>query len=283
MKFLYRIWQLKIKTRGAAKAYSHIDKTQRGIKIDFRSESSINRTPNSGEITLYNINPKDIAAIASEYVRGKAVNAKSSVELQAGYDDTMGIVLFGSIYEAISSFTPGRNSIKLNIMNNTPTEQSNYFVISLANNATFKDICAEVATKAQLSLQYDARIPNREIRDFAFAGGLAQQVDNLRKYYPDELVILIDKKKLVVKSIKTKQPSIPLIKKESGLIGTPLPTAEGCNIQTFLMPSVYASDYIKLESINIPNLNGIYRIQTITHRGSSEGNEWYSEMKCIKA
>lgn len=283
MKFLHRIWRLKIKTESISKAYVHTDRTQRDLRIDFKSESSINRTPNNGEITLYNINPQDIAAIASQYVRGKAAASPSTVELEAGYGDTMGIILYGSIYEAVSSFQPANNSLKLNIMNNTPTDQSKYFILSLANNTTFKDICGEIASKTGLTLKYDSKIPNREIKDFSFAGDLKQQLDNLRKYYPEDITIILSQKELVVKAIKTKQSSIPLIKKDSGLLGTPIPTAEGCDIRTYLIPTIYASDYIKLESENIPNLNGEYRIQTITHRGSSEGNEWYSEMKCIKA
>lgn len=282
MNLMHRIWQLKLKTTNIAKAYSHLDKQERSIKIEFKSESSINRAPNSGEVVLYNINPKDIASIASEYIRGKAANSPSEVELQAGYGDTMGIILYGSIYEAIASFHPGNNSIKLNIMNNTPTEQSKYFVVSLANNTTFKDICAEISNKAKLTLNYDPRIPNREIKDFSFAGNLKQQVDNLRKYYPDDILVYIKEKKLIVKSVETKQPSIPLITKDGGLLGTPLPTAEGCNIKTYLMPSIYASDYIKLESTNIPNLDSLYRVQTITHKGNSQDKDWYSEMTCIK-
>lgn len=311
MKLFNRIWQLVIKTDKIQKVYNHLKVDENCIRIEFSSDSSVNRVPNNGEITLYNISTSDIAALSTDYKKDTATMNPSVVELQAGYDDSMGIVLYGSIYEAIGNFQPNVNNIKLRIMNNTPTDQSNYFVLSLANNTTFKDVCAEIANKTKLKLDYDTRVENRVLQDFSFAGNLTQQIQNLRSLYSD-IDIFIDKKVLRIKSrkfyhkeiiekkktVKDKKGKkivtttkiekkrdmykIYSITESTGLIGSPIPNPQGCIIQTYLIPFIYASDFIELKSVKIPNLNGYYRVQTIKHRGSSHSDDWFSELQCIR-
>lgn len=284
MKFFDRCWEIKLTINKKTRIYSHYNAEDMGMRIEFKSESSVKGTPSNGELTMYGLPLQDIAFMSTNYVPGTGALKPSEIEVQAGYDNTLHLVLIGNILETTPSFDSANTNIKFKVMSGLAKNQSKlYSQVSMATKATFKDVCANIAKENNFVFKYDYHIPNRILRDYSFQGSVFQQIDELRSYYKD-IDIFIDKKTLFVKSKKRKPGETQriVISGTSGMINSPKPTPMGCEVTTYLMPQCYPGEFVKLESLKVPQLNGTYRIQTVKHQGSSRGTSWHTTFVLIR-
>lgn len=283
MNLFNRCWEVKITYDKKTRIYTHYDASKRGLQMEFKSESSVNGTPSNGDLTIHGLPMQDIAYLSTNYVPGTGALKPSEIEVQAGYDNTLHLVLIGNVMESTPDFDSSNPNVKFKIMSGLAKNQSSlYSQISLATNASFKDICANIAKTNNFVFKYDYKIPNKILRDYSFQGSVYQQIDELRTYYKD-IDIFIDKNTLYVKSKKIKGKTLRyVISGDSGMIKSPKPTPMGCEVTTYLMPQLYPGEFINMMSKKVPQLNGTYRIQTIKHSGSSNGNDWKTQLILIR-
>jgi len=86
--------------------------------------------------------------------------------------------------------------------------------------------------------------------------------------------------------------TIPLITPQSGLIGSPLAVEEqtssidkntepkrGFYVTTLLNPAIEPGSLIQIQSADV---DGVYVVDEIDHRGDTRGPEWYSNITCYE-
>lgn len=282
MPLFKRCYKLSIDIGSIRKTYQELSGDDVSLKIDFDVDMSANGNFNKGNITIIGLPQNDIALISTN--RNKDGTLKpSKLSLEVGYPNILGQILQGNIIEAEANFTAPDQSIKLGVMSAYESGQSQT-TASLAKNATFKDIAQAVASANNLTLKYDSSIPNKVIGDYSFRGTPFQQVQRLREYMPNDVDIAIKNDTLEVKNKKAPAGAKKIkIDSSSGLIGDPAPTLQGCNIRTLLNPAISVNDYVELKSARIPQLNGIYRILELKHRGTNRGDLWESALVTIRA
>lgn len=282
MDFFNRIWQLNIQFHnGQGKVYHKLTSKDTSLAISFSCESAVNTVPPSGEITISNITTDDLTYLATNYYPESGQLRPSQVELQAGYDTSLSIILFGNIHQTVPNFSTPDYSINLKIINGLQENQLNAFSsVSLKGSTTLRDILGNLATKNKLTLDIDSKITNRTLVDYSFQGSLHEQITSLRSYYHD-LELYIQNSKLIARAKGSPQPVKYKLTSETGLLGFPQPTPQGCQITTYLLSNLYAGDFIELETKRIPQLNGVYKVQKISHRGSSRAEEWKSSLVCV--
>jgi len=127
-----------------------------------------------------------------------------------------------------------------------------------------------------------ARISDRPVvnRAKVLVGNSLKLVENNLKddetYYIDEGKLYIIKQNEVVSDI------IPLVNASTGLLNTPTKKKYEVTFNTLLNPSIRIGCQVKLESIYAENLNGTYKVLTITYRGDSSGTDWSQEVICVR-
>lgn len=281
MNFFNRCWQFKIKIENQpAKIYQKLSPTDTELKINFKCEAVQNANAPSGALTIMGLPLKDITYLATNYHPGSGKLKTAEVELQAGYDGNLSILVIGNVYQVTPDFTTADYSISMKVINGLQSNQMNAFAsVSLRGNATLRDILANLASKNDLVLEIDPAISNRTLYDYSFQGLPSVQLDNLRASFKD-IDINIQGKKLIVKSKET--PSVVKYKltSKSGLLHNPVPSPVGCNLTTYLLPTLHVGDIIELDTIKLYQLNGLYKIIKLSHSGDSRGNEWFSNLTC---
>lgn len=282
MALFKRCYKLSIDIGNIRKTYQELSGDDVSLKIDFDVDMSANGSFSKGNITIIGLPQNDIALLATN--RNKDGTLKpSKISLEVGYPNILGQILQGNIIEAEANFTAPDQSIRLGVMSAYESGQAQT-TASLAKNATFRDIAQAVASANKLTLKYDSSIPNKVIGDYSFRGTPFQQVQRLREYMPDDVDIAIRNDTLEVKNKKAPAGAKKIkIDSDSGLIGDPAPTLQGCNIRTLLNPSLSVNDYIELKSARIPQLNGLYRIIELKHRGTNRGDLWESALVMNRA
>lgn len=224
---------------------------------------------------------KDIAFLSTNFKDG--VLAPSLVTLEAGYSNELAMILNGNIIAIEPDFTNPDTTLKMQIMAAVNNNLLNNHVFNnIKGSATFKDICILAANNNNLTLKYDDSILNKIIEDYAFNGTPLQQLKELQSFN-DKVDISIDKKHLIVSNKISNNVTKIIINSKNGLIGTPKPTAIGCEVTTLLRPSLLLSDIITLESVKLPQLNGDYKIINISHKGANRGDAWYTNLFLGKA
>lgn len=277
MPLFKRCYKLSIDIGNIRKTYQELSGDDVSLKIDFDVDMSVNGSFSKGNITIIGLPQNDIALLSTN--RNKDGTLKpSKLSLEVGYLNILGQILQGNIIEAEANFTAPDQSIRLGVMSAYESGQTQTSA-SLAKNATFRDIAQAVASANKLTLKYDLSIPNKVIGDYSFRGTPFQQVQRLREYMPDDVDIAIRNDILEVKNKKAPASARKIkIDSDSGLIGDPAPTLQGCNIRTLLNPALKVNDYVELKSARIPQLNGLYRIIELKHRGTNRGDLWESAL-----
>lgn len=281
MNFFNRCWQFKIQIEDQPpKIYQRISQDTAGLHITFQSEAVLNSIPPSGTITITGLPLSDITYLATSFIPDSGMLKKASVELQAGYDGNLSVVVIGNVCQATPNFTTSDYSIQLKIINGLQLNQLNAFAsVSLKGNATLRDILANIASKNNLVLDLDPSLNNRVLYDYSYQGSPFKQLASLRTYYND-LELDIQGNKLIARHKKSTRPVRYKLTSKSGLLGDPAPSPIGCNITTYLLPNLQVGDIIELETKKLYQLNGFYKINKITHKGESRGTQWQSEMLC---
>lgn len=274
MAIFKRCLRFSLQVEDLVKTYEENSINPLSLKVEFETEAGYNSISN-GNIILYGLNDKDAAFLSTNYKNGAYIN--SLVTLEAGYNDIYSLILNGNIIETIPDFSNPDYSVKFKVISGV--ENNNvlkYTTTSIKKNATLFDILKETANNNNLALDLDSTLKNKNIGDYTFQGTPFYQIENLRNYFNKDVLIYVENKKLVIKNEATKTQPILKLNNKSGLIGTPRPTNLGCEVITLLNANLRLNDFIELESLKIPQLNGTYRIMNIKHRGSNRGEAWNS-------
>lgn len=72
------------------------------------------------------------------------------------------------------------------------------------------------------------------------------------------------------------------INSSTGLIGIPEPHSVGIDLRMLMDVSLVPGQTIKLTSKLLPLYDGLYNIFSVTHHGSLRGNDFYSDLYCLK-
>lgn len=286
MNLFNRCWQLKIQLPNQrAKIYQKLTQDDVGFAIDFKVEDRVNSVAAHGSLTITGLLKDDVDYLATNYYAGsvKAGQEKEAakVELSAGYEGSLSLILYGNIYETVPVYSNTADySISMKVMNgNAANAISAFSSTSIKGRATLRDIFAGIAHKLGFTLELDPGLTNRVLVDYSFQGSASQQLDSLEKMFGD-LLISRQNNNLKV-SRRDTQPKVKYkLTAETGLLGVPQPTSEGVQLTTYLLPNLSSQDGVEVESHILPQLNGVYRIRAISHQGSTRGNTWQSTLAC---
>lgn len=230
-----------------------------GLAIKGKVSRKGGSTQAEANISIANLPIEDVQFLTtytSPYMKPKT---KKLIRIFAGYSKTgYGQIFSGDIEEAIPTDIPDTwlniKAKSLFYTNRTPLSYS-------VANVKSKDL-AESISKS-LGLKFDWQASSKKIFDqFHFTGSLTGLIKQFNKL--DDVTMYEDNGKLrVVDKVSPKPTSdkkVKLISKDSGMIGQPEPDQYGVKVRCLLDASLNLSQWIKLKSVKLPNLNGYYQI-----------------------
>lgn len=279
MAIFKRSWRLSIEIDGKVKTFQELKNNDLSLKIEF---DITNKTSSysDGTITIFNLSRDDMFFLAScaTISANGGIFKKNKIQLECGYGGDLGLILSGEIYEVSADFTSADRKITLKAQGNLAKNFTGDVAISINGNVDLKDICQELTAKQQLILEYDKAIKPISQAGYSFLGKPKQMINELRKSFKDLWFYLSeDGETLKVQPKENATAKNPQsLSKDTGLVGTPTPTQNGIKTTSLLNAALKVGSWVKLESSAITQYNRNYFICEVKHKGTNQGNEWYS-------
>ncbi len=273
------------------------------FKCKFYIERGDMQTPNSADVTIYNLSNQTAQRINSPEF--------TQLVIQGGYEGNFGLLFRGEVKQV----RLGREDAKDSYVAITAADGDsayNYSVTALslrAGQAAPQNVVEQLVAHMGLPIDYVPQLSTNSLPRGQVYFGLTR--DCLRKFARDNDCVwsIQDGKFLMVPQTAYRPGEIPLISPQTGLIGVPEQTPNGLQIRTLLNPSLKIGQCIQLEgpinrlrfgldlnSQGGPNSNlvqsetvaktnaaGLYYVLRVDHHGDTRGNEYYSDLTCLAA
>ena len=242
------------------------------IRIQFDIVKSVDAGLNSCRARIYNLSKDKRKKLVKE---DTDTTNKLEFLLKAGYNK-IETLFKGFVLECFSEKS-GADIVTTTVsMDGLVDAQGSYTSTTVKKGDAINVILKDMPNTTR------ARISERPVvnRAKVLVGNSLKLVENNLKddetYYIDEGKLYIIKQNEVVSDI------IPLVNASTGLLNTPTKKKYEVTFNTLLNPTIRIGCQVKLESIYAENLNGTYKVLTITYRGDSSGTDWSQEVICVR-
>lgn len=242
------------------------------LRCTFEVKKKDTQTPNTAEFKIYNITESTSAALKKSFTK---------IMCSAGYQGNFGLIFDGNIKGF--SLTRENTERVLTVTAGDGDVQYNYTVINktLAAGATPDSIIGEVTGAMGVGVGYKSTLDSTALpRGKVFYGRpseyMREQADNTGCTWSIQ-----DGKILMLKRSEVAPGKAVLLTPATGLIGVPTKSEDGVSGKCLLNPMLKIGSAIELQSKYASDLNGQYRLISVTHKGDTRGNDWYTEFTAL--
>lgn len=242
------------------------------IRIQFDSVKSVDGGLNSCRVRIYNLSENKRKKLIKE---DTDTNNKIEFLLKAGYNK-IETLFKGFVLESFSEKSGADIVTTIVAMDGLVDAQGSYTSQTVKKGDAINVILRDMPNTTR------AKISERPVvqRAKVLVGNSLKLVENNLK---DDETYFIDEGKLyIVKENEVISDLVPLVNAETGLLLTPTKKKYEVTFNTLLNPAIKIAGQVKLESLYAPNLNGTYKVLTITYRGDSHGTDWSQEVVCVR-
>lgn len=247
--------------------------TYSNLRITFNVTKTISSEPNTGEITIYNLNQNTRNLITTKYYQ--------HVELYICYrEDDFRLIFKGDVIS----------------INNSQSDLDIITHLKCADG--FKAYTDKTIVKILSAGQSDIVVVNEALASFNIQAATIDLPRNT--ILPRGKVLFCDAREAVSKvainnradwSIQDGQLAIIpkntalrndegyIISSATGMIGSPEKNDDGLEVTTLCNPYFKIGGLIRIES-QITEYNGNYKIKSIQHEGDLMGSDWKSKLVC---
>ena len=234
------------------------------IRVQFDIVKSVDGGLNSCRIRIYNLSSDKRKKLIKEDTNQ---SIKMPFLLKAGYNK-IETLFKGFVLESFSEKSGGDIVTTIVAMDGLVDAQGSYTSQTVKKGDAINVILRDMPNTTR------AKISERPVvqRAKVLVGNSLKLVENNLK---DDETYFIDEGKLyIVKENEVISDLVPLVNAETGLLLTPTKKKYEVTFNTLLNPAIKIAGQVKLESLYAPNLNGTYKVLTITYRGDSHGTDW---------
>lgn len=244
------------------------------------------QSPNRATFTVYNISDKTIYKLRKSFTK---------IIVNAGYIANYGLIFTGNI----KGFYEGRSGTDkyLKIYAGDGDEAYNYTVINktFAAGISATDQTAILSDAMGVKIGYQSQLSSAQLpRGKVFFG---RPQEYMRKVASTEQCTwsIQDGQITFLKRTELLPTEAVLLTPNTGLIGTPTRTEDGIEGECLLNPLLKIGAAVKIDQTYISDADvdynsdnnksslkaydgdGVYRLISITHKGDTRGNDWYSD------
>lgn len=287
-----RVYRLLVGKKGSN---SGLEITE--LRIQFKIEKTAKKNPNSNSIKIWNLKKETRAELEKPDTR---------CVLYAGYAEDAGPLLIfnGGVTFAWSSHDGPDIITEFELGDGAQEIRDTTVSLGYGKNIKSTQILNDVAKKMGTPLTLPSNAPERSwLNGLSYFGSARTLLDKVTKGSGLEWSIQNGNLQVIQKGMVTTRQGV-LISADSGMIKSPerdrAPNAEvnddgspkkkrkskttvakdedGWKVKTLLMPTLNPGDRVELEALEV---NGVFRIQELTHTGDSHEGDWQTEMKLV--
>lgn len=265
------------------------------LRIKFNVKKTGVQTPNSADITVYNISAKTQKLIQKEFTH---------VLLNAGYVGNFGLIFKGNIKQ----FITGRESATDTFINLNCGDGDQAYNFATINQTIKKGVQPQAQLNAALSSMnsmgvatgYMGQLPQISLpRGKVIYGNTREHLKKLADTYG--FTWSVQDGNLVFLSQKTYLPNQAVVlTSKTGMIGTPQQTTLGIDVKCLMNPNIKAHGRVQINNKSVAQMkidfwvpgsaantpasfqhDGMYYPIVIEHSGDTRGQDWYTNLKLL--
>lgn len=275
------------------------------FRVSFTISQSLKGEPRSAKIQIYNVNIETFSRIRQE---------GQKVILEAGYEGNHAIIFQGDLIQRYRTKAESGNDTCLIIMASTADQAHSYAVVnaSLPAGASPADIHQSILSEYGRYGVAKGFVP--ELAQTKLTRGKVMfcpakdamstfcRTHQLQYSYLDTGLACVP--------VRETFPGKPFVLNErTGLIGTPEMSLDGLKVTSLLRPEIRLDTTLQIENNSIfydesygtrkegaekkkksgqkqgdvLDVDGVYKVISLTHKGDTFGKNWYTEMNCVAA
>lgn len=262
------------------------------LRIQFEIVKTLDATPNSATIKVFNLNDDHVAQIENEY---------NDIILTAGYRDSFADIFAGNI-QFVAHYRQHTDHITEITAGDGDRDYRNAFVNeTLTAGSTDEDAVDRILATMGDTTKGTVQLANeRRVRGTIYTGQARDALTQIARKNGCNWSIQDGKLQMIRTDAMVGNAHV--LTAETGLLEAPEHNDKGISVKCLLNPLIGVNSAIKLDNSAIRlkqqkqkplktpkeqapavrlNKEGIYKVVKLTHQGDNRSNEWYTLLECI--
>lgn len=203
------------------------------------------------------------------------------IKVEAGEEDVEPDLVFqGEIVTAVPRFAAdGSVTFHIEAKSGYYPLQKSTAPVSVNTDTTIESLFQQFADEAGYTLENNG--VTGSVRNCVFTGTPIRKARQLAKQTDVDLIIDNATFVILPSYLDSREGSVPLLNKDTGLLGYPAFSNDGIQCSCLFSPLLQIGGLIKIESI-VPKASGVWRITKLTHdleAYSPAGGVWHSNVE----
>lgn len=251
------------------------------LHVNFSLQKSDLETQNTGRVTLWNLNPSQLAVL----------NEKDCVvSLKAGYGSKLALIFAGIVSYVSTTIDSADRKTEIEVIDNLVEIRDTYVSVSYNGTVNWKIIFDDVAAQMGVAVSYSYNAEFVDISNgFSFVG-LARDIMTkgckcCNLSWSIQNGVMQVKKPGDVMSRK-----VYVLSPDTGLLGIPArvvitqdeatgKNTLGWDVEYFLNGAINIDDYVKLESETV---TGYFRVYSLEISGDNVSGDWICKARLLE-
>jgi hypothetical protein len=265
------------------------------LKVDFEVKKTLQPSPNTALIKIYNLNPNNENLIKNEF---------DEVILNAGYENNVRIVFRGNIKHVFKYKDKTDYVTEIEAADGDDDYRNSYLNLTLSAGTTRQHVIDQaVASFSTTTLGYVDVPEYTHIRGAVLSGNTRHVLDAIARDAGANWSIQ-DGQLTIVKTDGYLPNTAIVVNSNTGMLDAPEVNDKGIGVRCLMNPQIAINGKIQLNNNDIRirerkvsilssaadkkpkspvrlDPDGIYKVIQLVHRGSNRGNDWVTEMRCL--
>lgn len=230
-----------------------------GLRMSFQCEKTVEETPNTLRLEIYNMNKLNRSLLEAD---------KTRISLEAGYKDTSSLIFIGNIERVVHEKDGPDIISKLECKDGGNRYRNARIERSYGPGVRSNFVIADMAAEFGLRLGQFVDIPATQYaQGLSVSGLIRDELTNVTRKSGLEWSVQDETLQIIPKG-KSTNDGIVLLNFESGLINRPTKTKKGVNFTSLLQPELRPGKAVKIES-DSQEIDGMYKLKKVVHQGDS--------------
>lgn len=244
------------------------------LDVQFSITKTSKKEPNTCSLTVYNLSAENRGLLAQQ--------KDIYTEVQAGYEDGIGLIFRGNLRDVISTHDGADWITELNSGDGETAIQASRINKSFSPGTKLSTVIAELAGSMRAKIGNAARkalegdfdgAANEFLNGVVLSGRASTEMDGIAKSAGLEWSIQDDELQLLTIGGSLEGVAVKL-NVDTGLIGSPSIDADGILTATSLMNwTIVPGRQLQVDATSVPP--GFYRAERCEYVGDTSGQDWY--------
>lgn len=240
------------------------------LHICFNIEKSDSDSPNDAKIQIWNLSYRNLAVLEEK---------DCTVELRAGYGDSMALILAGNVTSVITTAENADRMTEITVVDGNVELRDTALTISMKGSVNSRDIYNKIASEMGMAIKFTGSLKFKTLpTGFSYVGKAKNALKKL-VYYTGHSWSIQNQILQITEPGKPLEATGYVLSKETGLIGLPKRIMIGSSgaemlgweVEYLLNGAIGINDAIKLRSSVV---TGYFRVQKITLDGDNYDGDW---------